>query len=121
MKKEKKKLYIQAKKRLLRHVVGTERKPRLSVFRSNKHIYAQLIDDHNGLTLCSSSTLEITKFVANFFQINKILKAYLVGRVVANKAIKLGIGSIVFDRGEKEYKGRIKNLAEGARKESLFF
>ena len=120
MKKKTKKLYLQQKKRYLKTIFGTALKPRLSVFRSHKHIYAQLIDDTNGYTLTSSSTLEkeLEGKIQNSSNQNA---AFIVGQSIAKKAIEKKINIIVFDRGNKPYHGRIKNLAEGARKEGLIF
>jgi large subunit ribosomal protein L18 len=119
--KAKKKLYIQQKKRYLSNIFGTNNKPRLSIFRSNSHIYSQIIDDLNGFTLCSFSTLEFKKSLGISFKVTKKNYASLVGKIIANKAKLLGINTVTFDRGKKEYKGRIKSLAEGARSEHLKF
>ena len=120
MKKKSKKLYLQQKKRYLKKIIGSLLKPRLSVFRSHKHIYAQLIDDTNGKTLVSSSTLE--KDLSNKIEnSSNQLAAFTVGEKLAQKALQKKIITIVFDRGNKPYHGRIKNLAEGARKEGLVF
>ena len=118
MTKKTKKLYIQQKKRYLKKIVGSLEKPRLSVFRSHKHIYAQLIDDQNGMTLVASST--VTKNV-EFKSTSNKEAAYLVGQDLAKKAIKKEITTVVFDRGNKPYLGRVKNLAEGARADGLIF
>jgi large subunit ribosomal protein L18 len=118
MKKKVKKIYLQKKKRYLKKIVGTFDKPRLAVFRSHNHIYAQLIDDQNANTLAFSSTLN----KALDLSITSNQKAaYLVGQDVAKKAIQKDIKSIVFDRGNKPYHGRIKSLAEGARNDGLIF
>jgi large subunit ribosomal protein L18 len=99
-----------------RKISGTAVKPRLSVFRSNAHIYAQLIDDVQGLTLASSSTAEIETLTGN-----KTEQSLLVGESIAVKAIEKGISNVVFDRGGYLYHGRVKALAEGARKGGLQF
>jgi large subunit ribosomal protein L18 len=97
---------------------GTEARPRLNVFRSNQHIYAQLIDDVNGVTIASASTLdkdfslESTKDVA---------AAQKVGELVAKRAVEKGISSVVFDRGGYLYHGRVKALADAARENGLEF
>jgi large subunit ribosomal protein L18 len=120
MKKKGKKLYLQQKKRYLKKILGTLEKPRLSVFKSHKHIYAQLIDDKNGHTLAFSSTLDseiATKNIPTATQ----AASFLVGELIAKKAILKDISYIVFDRGNKPYHGRIKSIAEGARKEGLIF
>jgi len=120
MKKKLKKIYLQQKKRSLKKIVGTTEKPRLSVFRSHKHIYAQLIDDTNSKTIAYSSTLdkEIAKKIEKS---NNQASSFLVGSDLAEKALKKEINLIVFDRGSKPYHGRIKSVAEGARKEGLIF
>ena len=120
MTKKIKKLYTQQKKRYLKKIVGSLEKPRLAVFRSHQHIYAQLIDDQTGTTLVSSSTLEKTIDLSEISTSSQ-KAAYLVGQALAKKAIQKEIKSIVFDRGEKPYLGRIKNLAEGARADGLIF
>jgi large subunit ribosomal protein L18 len=120
MKKKQKKLYIQAKKRQLKKVVGTELKPRLAVFRSHVHIYGQLIDDKLGKTLTCCSTLD--KEIAG--KIEKTANqdaAFLIGSEIAKRALKKDIHTIIFDRGDRPYHGRIRRLAEGARNEGLIF
>lgn len=118
MKKRIKKLYLQQKKRYLKKIVGSSQKPRLSVFRSHKHIYAQLINDQTGHTLAFSSTLSKTLEITNS---GDQKASFLVGQELAKKAKKKQITTIVFDRGNKPYHGRIKTLAEGARNEGLIF
>lgn len=117
MKKREKKLYLQQKKRYLKKIVGTAERPRLAIFRSHKHIYAQLIDDRNGKTLAFSSTLE------NKEKISKATKAasFEIGKKIGDKAKEKQILSIVFDRGNRPYHGRIQSLAEGARSSGLIF
>jgi large subunit ribosomal protein L18 len=104
--------------RIRKKVSGTSVKPRLSVFRSNADIYAQLIDDENGLTLAASSSRE--KAIAAQ-DAPKIDKSKLVGSSIALKAKELGIVSCVFDRGGNLYHGRIKAVADGAREGGLQF
>lgn len=99
-------------------VAGTAQKPRLSVFRSNMEIYAQLIDDDNGVTLAASSTRE-KDIVAQ--KVPKVEKSKLVGTSIARKAKELGITTVVFDRGGNLFHGRVKNVAEGAREGGLKF
>ncbi len=94
---------------------GSAEKPRLSVFRSNANIYAQLIDDVSGKTLVSASSMEIKE------KMKKADVAKAVGVLVANKAIKAGITKAVFDRGKYKYHGRVKALADGAREGKLEF
>lgn len=102
--------------RIRKIVSGTAAKPRLSVFRSNKEIYAQVIDDVNGVTIAAASSRdkEITKGT-------NIETAAAVGKLVAERALKAGIDTISFDRGGYLYHGRVKSLAEGAREAGLKF
>lgn len=99
-------------------VKGTAQKPRLSVFRSNKDIYAQLIDDTTGTTLASANSRQkdITAQSGT-----KIEKSALVGKALAQKAIALGLETCVFDRGGYLYHGRVKSVADGAREGGLKF
>jgi large subunit ribosomal protein L18 len=120
MKKRIKKLYLQQKKRSLKKIVGTIEKPRLSVFKSHKHIYGQLIDDKTGKTLSACSTVE--KLISSQVETTSNQDAaFIVGKELAKRAITKEISLIVFDRGSKPYHGRIKRLAEGARQEGLIF
>ena len=102
--------------RIRKIVSGTAAQPRLSVFRSNKEIYAQIIDDVNGTTIVAASSRD--KGVA---QGNAVETAKAVGKLVAEKALKAGISTISFDRGGYLYHGRVKSLAEGAREAGLKF
>lgn len=113
--KEQRRLKI--KKRIRKVVNGTAERPRLSVFRSNKQIYAQLIDDLSGKTLASASSYN-NKAVSGK---EKSEQAKLVGKEIAEKAVKAGITTAIFDRNGYLYHGRIKNLAEGAREAGLQF
>ncbi|CEG25270.1 50S ribosomal protein L18 [Bacillus sp. B-jedd] len=97
---------------------GTAARPRLNVFRSNKHIYAQLIDDVNGVTLASASTME--KDFGLESSANKEA-AQKVGELIAKRAVEKGISSVVFDRGGYLYHGRIQTLADAARENGLQF
>ena len=101
-----------------RKISGTAQKPRLSVFRSNKDIYAQLIDDDNGVTLASASSKE-KDILAQ--AVNKTEKSKLVGASLARKASELGLTKCVFDRGGYLYHGRVKAIADGAREGGLNF
>ncbi|NGM62544.1 50S ribosomal protein L18 [Sphingobacterium sp. SGG-5] len=105
------------KKGIRKHLTGTAERPRLSVFRSNKGIYAQIIDDTTGTTLAAASSLA-KDFVASG---NKIDQSKVVGKLVAEKAIAAGINKVVFDRNGYLYHGRVKSLAEGAREGGLDF
>lgn len=106
--------------RVRKKVFGTSERPRLNVFRSANHIYAQLIDDTNNHTLASASTLEEAVKAEVSYGGNKEA-ARVVGRVLAEKAKKAGISSVVFDRGGFIYHGRVKELAEAAREAGLEF
>ena len=106
------------KYRIRKIISGTASKPRLTVYRSNKEIYAQLIDDVNGNTLVSASSRD--KDVKND-KITKTEISKLVGLSVGKKAIKAGINKIGFDRSGYLYHGRVKSLAEGAREAGLKF
>jgi large subunit ribosomal protein L18 len=104
--------------RIRKHIVGTATKPRLSVYRSNSHIYAQLIDDRAGHTLVAASSLEdgVTKGEGG-----KTGLARQVGTLIGERATKAGITTCVFDRGGNRYAGRVAALAEGAREAGLDF
>lgn len=102
-------------RRIRKKVSGTPAKPRLAVFRSNKAIYCQLIDDVNGTTLASASSKEVSGGG------NKSDVAKQVGSLIAGKAKNAGIDAVKFDRGGSLYHGRIKSLAEGAREGGLNF
>lgn len=97
-------------------IIGTAIKPRLNVFRSNRGMYIQLIDDSAGKTLVSANMKELEKAT-----IKKIDQAFALGELLASKAVKLNISEIVFDRGGYKYHGRVKAVAEGARKGGLIF
>ena len=109
---------LKIRKRIRSKVSGTEQRPRLSVFRSNKEIYAQIIDDVTGKTIGSASSRD--KDIASASG-NKAEKASLVGKALAEKAKKAGIDVVSFDRGGYLYHGRVKSLAEGAREAGLKF
>ncbi|MBS1598572.1 MAG: 50S ribosomal protein L18 [Bacteroidetes bacterium] len=104
--------------RIRKKIAGGSQKPRLSVFRSNSDIYAQLIDDDNGKTLAAASSRD-KDIVAQ--KGTKTEKSKLVGGAIARKASELGLKDCVFDRGGNLYHGRIKALAEGAREAGLQF
>jgi large subunit ribosomal protein L18 len=99
-------------------IAGTSTKPRLSVFRSNADIYAQLIDDDNGFTLAAASTRD--KDIAAQ-KGTKTEKSKMVGEAIARKAKDLGLEAVVFDRGGYLYHGRVKSVADGAREGGLVF
>ena len=110
---------IKIKRRIRKNLVGTAECPRLSVFRSNRHISIQAIDDLTGNTLVAASSLE--KEIAQKTGINKSEQAKLVGTRMAEKALEKGISTVVFDRNGFLYHGRIKSLADAARKGGLKF
>jgi large subunit ribosomal protein L18 len=103
-----------------RHVLGTPEKPRLNVFRSLSEIYAQLIDDEQGHTLVSASSID-NELRSKMAGMNKTQQARLVGVGVAERAKAKGIEEIIFDRGGYRYIGRVKALADGAREGGLEF
>jgi large subunit ribosomal protein L18 len=107
------------RKRIRKQISGTNEKPRMSVFRSNKGIYVQLIDDLAGKTLLAASSRE--KEVAEKKSINKNEQAKLVGKLIAEKALEKGIQTVVFDRNGYLYHGRVKSLADAAREGGLKF
>ena len=104
--------------RIRKTVEGTESRPRLAVFRSNKEIYAQIIDDVNGNTITAASSRDKDIDASN---VNKSEVAKMVGKSIAEKAVKAGVETIAFDRGGYLYHGRVKSLAEGAREGGLKF
>ena len=106
------------KNRIRKVISGTEARPRLAVFRSNKEIYAQLVDDVTGKTITAASSRD--KDIASA-KGNKTEQAALVGKAIAEKALKAGVETISFDRGGYLYHGRVKSLAEGAREAGLKF
>lgn len=106
------------KKRIRKDITGTQSRPRLAVFRSNKEIYAQIVDDVEGKTLVAASSRD--KDVTST-EGSKIEKAALVGKALAEKAKQAGIETISFDRGGYLYHGRVKSLADGAREGGLKF
>jgi len=107
-------------KRIRKNLAGTSERPRLCVFKSLTHIYAQVIDDVKGVTIASASTL--TKTIASKLEgKTKQEAAFMVGEAVAKNAMKKGVKTVVFDRAGNIYTGRVKALAEGARKAGLEF
>lgn len=105
--------------RIRKNINGTASKPRLSVFRSLKHIYAQIIDDTNGTTLAAASTLEAA--LKDLESTSDIEAAKKVGALIAQKAQEKGITEVVFDRGGFVYHGRVQAVADGAREAGLKF
>ncbi|MDD6347039.1 MAG: 50S ribosomal protein L18 [Lachnospiraceae bacterium] len=106
--------------RLRGHLKGTAQRPRLSVFRSNKHMYAQIIDDTKGVTLVSASTLQ-ADVKEGLEYTDNVEAAAKLGAVIGKKAVDQGINEVVFDRGGFVYTGKIKALADAAREAGLTF
>ncbi len=120
--KKKKRADVRLKKhkRMRYHIKGTSERPRLAVFRSNSHMYAQIIDDEKGVTLCSASTLE-KESKAELEQTDNVSAAGYVGTKIAKRALEKGIDTVVYDRGGYLYHGKVKALAESAREAGLKF
>ena len=108
-------------RRLRRFLIGNETRPRLSVFRSNNHIYAQVIDDNAQQTLCAASTIDKELKEESDKLSSNCNSSSLVGKLLAKRAIKKGIKQVIFDRGGNIYHGRVKALAEAAREAGLKF
>jgi large subunit ribosomal protein L18 len=108
------------KSRIRKRVTGTQQRPRLTVFRSARHIYAQIIDDTQGHTLVSACSLDQT-VTAAATDTKKVDRATLVGKLVAERAKAKGIDKVVFDRNGFLYHGRVKAVSEGAREAGLQF
>ena len=111
---------IKRKKRIRKKIEGTPQRPRLSVFRTARHMYAQLIDDTAGKTLAAASTTEKEVRALPRFE-NKVAAANYIGKLIAERALGKGIAQVVFDRNGFLYHGRVKSLSEGARKAGLKF
>ena len=107
-------------KRVRKKIVGTALRPRLCVFRSLNHFYAQIIDDSTGRTLLSAGTLD-AEIKGETKQMSKTKKAEFVGSLLARRALDKGISSVVFDRGGYKYHGRVKAFAEATRQVGLLF
>ena len=107
-------------RRLRNHIAGTAARPRLAVFRSNSHMYAQIIDDTVGHTLVSASTLQ-KDVKAELEKTNDVKAAAYLGTVIGKKAVEAGIKEVVFDRGGFIYQGKIQALADAAREAGLEF
>lgn len=120
MKSKKLQSRLYRKLRIRKKISGTEVRPRLSLFRSSKHMYAQIINDGDGITLVASSTLE--KEIKNKTSKTGTLEAAkFIGENIGEKALKKGIKKVIFDRNGFNYQGRVKALAEGAREKGLQF
>jgi large subunit ribosomal protein L18 len=111
---------IRRHRRVRKKIHGTSERPRLNVFRSLRHIYAQVIDDAEGHTLASASTLD-HELSSQIDGLSKTESAKLVGSLIAGRAQEAGVKTVVFDRGGYQYHGRIKALAEAAREAGLEF
>ena len=120
LKRDKNKLRKIRHARVRRKIAGTPETPRLCVFRSLKHMYAQLIDDSKGVTLASASTLD-PALKGQLDDADKKAAAKLVGKTVGERALAAGFKSVVFDRGGYVYSGRVQAVAEGAREAGLEF
>jgi len=119
-KKSRSEVRVNKHKKLRNRFSGTAERPRLAVFRSNDHMYAQIIDDTVGNTLVSVSTLQ-KDVKTELGKTNNVDAAAYIGKVIANKAIEKGIKTVVFDRGGFIYQGKVKALAEAAREAGLEF
>ena len=119
-KKSRSDVRIKKHRRIRNRLSGTTECPRLAVFRSNNHMYAQIIDDTVGNTLVSASTLQ-KDVKANLEKTNNVDAAAYLGKVIAEKAIEKGIKDVVFDRGGFIYHGKIQALADAAREAGLNF
>ena len=108
-------------KRLRRYLIGNKARPRLTVFRSNNHIYAQVIDDDAQQTICSASTVDKELKEDSEKLSSNCSSSSIVGKLLAKRAIKKGIKQVIFDRGGNLYHGRVKALAEAAREAGLNF
>ena len=113
-------LRVKRKKRIRKKLAGTPERPRLCVFRSTRHIYAQIIDDTRGMTLASASTMEPEVRNGQKFE-SKVAAANFIGKRIGERASEKGIKMVVFDRGGFMYHGRVKAVSEGAREAGLDF
>lgn len=119
-KADKNKARLKRRYRVRKKINGTAARPRLSVFRSDKHIYAQLIDDVTGVTLASASTQD-KELAASISNGGNVESASKVGELIAKRAIDKGVSAVVFDRGGYLYHGRVQALADAAREAGLQF
>lgn len=118
--KKKNLIRLKRRKRVRKNITGTNERPRLSVFRSAKHIYGQIIDDIKGETLAAASSTE-KSVVENKEDKNKVATANFVGKLLGERAIEKGVKKIVFDRNGFLYHGRVKAVSDGAREAGLDF
>ena len=119
-KKSRQEIRVKKHNRMRNHLNGTTERPRLAVFRSNNHMYAQIIDDTVGNTLVSASTLE-KEVKAELEKTNNVDAAAYLGTVIAKRALEKGIKTVVFDRGGFIYQGKVAALADAAREAGLEF
>ena len=119
-KKSRSEVRVNKHRKLRNHISGTAERPRLAVFRSNNHMYAQIIDDTVGNTLVAASTME-KSVKAELEKTNDVEAAAYLGKVIAEKALEKGIKTVVFDRGGFIYQGKIQALADAAREAGLEF
>ena len=119
-KKSRSEVRVNTHRKLRNRFSGTAERPRLAVFRSNNHMYAQIIDDTVGKTLVSASTVQ-KEVKAELEKTNNVDAAAYLGTVIAKRAIEKGINTVVFDRGGFIYQGKIKALADAAREAGLEF
>lgn len=111
---------LKRKKRIRKKMAGSENRPRLCVFRSARHIYAQVIDDSRGHTITAASSVEKT-VRENPESKNKVTTANMVGKIIGRRAMEKGVAKVVFDRNGFLYHGRVKAVSEGAREAGLEF
>ena len=111
---------LKRKKRIRKQLSGTDQMPRMSVFRSSKHIYAQLIDDVSGRTLAAASSMEKVVRDQPKFE-SKVAAAEHIGKILGERAIEKGVKKVVFDRNGFQYHGRVKAVSKGARDAGLVF
>jgi large subunit ribosomal protein L18 len=117
---EKKTIWLKRKKRVSKKIISTDERPRLSVFRSAKHIYGQVIDDRSGNTIAAASSNEKAVKGQPKFE-SKVATAVFTGKLLAQRAMDKGVKKVVFDRNGFLYHGRIKALSDGAREAGLDF
>nr|WP_330408009.1 50S ribosomal protein L18 [Vallitalea guaymasensis] len=114
------KVRVKKHRRIRNNIIGTSERPRLVVFRSDKHMYAQVIDDLSGHTLAAASTVE-KDIKSGLEKTNNVAAAVLVGETVAKRAVEKGVTEVIFDRGGYIYQGKVKALADSAREAGLKF
>ena len=119
-KRQRQKVRVKKHRRMRNRLSGTAERPRLSVFRSNNHMYAQIIDDVAGVTLAAASTVE-KEVKAELTKTNNVDAAAYLGTVIGKRAVEKGIKEVVFDRGGYIYQGKVAALADAAREAGLTF